>query len=400
MSDSNPFRIHGTVTGGFFADREAEVRRVLETFAEPAAKLLLYGPRRMGKTSILRVALERVRDDGGNVLLADLSTASTLADISNRILAAASRELGHRWTDWLGDLVRRIRVRLTLDPDPVTGLVLPSLEAGLRTAELSEQRETLQQVLDAIEAMAAEREATVGIALDEFQEIHRFGGEDAEWHLRGVIQNHDRISYVLAGSQETLIRRMVGEGRAFYGMLDVLKLGPIDPRELAGWIEERMTACGISAEGAGRRIVALAAPRTRDVVQLARKAFDLAATGGSMDPDRIERAFAEIVEEEDEFIRSLWDGLTSLQQNVLRAVAGGDAGLTTSRTMDRFGLTESGSASNAARALLEDGILTRGDTATGYAFDSPYFRGWVVTNALGDVGIDRPPAWRPDPDAR
>lgn len=67
---------------------------------------------------------------------------------------------------------------------------------------------------------------------------------------------------------------------------------------------------------------------------------------------------------------------------------------------NRFGLTKSGSASNAARALLEDGILTRGDTATDYAFDSPYFRGWVVTNALGDVGIDRPPAWRPDPDAR
>lgn len=144
-----------------------------------------------------------------------------------------------------------------------------------------------------------------------------------------------------------------------------------------------------------REILDLTAPRTRDVVQLARKAFDLATAEGTLDRDRVERAFAEIVEEEDEFVRSLWDGLTPLQQNVLRAVAGGDAGLTTSRTMERFGLTESGSASNAARALLEDGILVRGDTPTGYAFDSPYFRGWVVSAALGDVGIDRPPVWRP-----
>lgn len=395
MQEINPFRIHGTVTGPFFADREDELERVTRTLAEPAAKLLLHGPRRMGKTSILRMALTRVRDRGGHAFLADLSTASTLADISNRILGAAARELGPRWTDWMGDLVRRVRVRLTLDPDPVTGLILPSLEAGLRTADLADQQDTLQQVLDAIEAMAADRDTSVGIALDEFQEIHRFGGSDAEWHLRGVIQNHDRLAYVLAGSQEALIRRMVGEGRAFYGMLDALRLGPIDTATLAEWIEARMIGHGVRADGSGERIVSLAGPRTRDIVQLARKAFDLAASEGALDRVTIERAFDEIVDEEDEFVRSLWEGLTPLQQNVLRAVAGSDTGLTTRRTMDRFGLTESGSASNAARALLEDGILRREPTPTGYAFDSPYFRGWVVSNALGDVGLDRDPTWRP-----
>lgn len=395
MVDSNPFRIHGTVTGPFFADREEELKRVEAILVEPAAKLLLHGPRRMGKISLLRVALERVRSRGGHAFLADLSTASTLVDVSNRVLAAAAAELGRSWTDWLGDLVRRLRVRLTLTPDPATGMILPSLEAGLRTTGLAGQRETLQQVLDAIEAMAGERGVPVGVVLDEFQEIHRFGAEEAEWHLRGIIQNHDHVSYVLAGSQETLIRRMAGEGRAFYGMLDVLRVGPIDPGLLSGWIEERMSAGGVRAGGAGTRIVDLAGSRTRDVVQLARKGFDLAAGAGSLDEAGIERAFAEIVEEEDEFVRSLWDEMTPLQQNVLRAVAGSDAGLTTAGTMERFGLADSGSASNAARALVGYGILARAESATGYAFDSPWFRGWVVANALRDVGLERPPTWRP-----
>jgi len=392
MSESNPFRIHGTVTGPYFADREAEVERVVSTFAEPAAKLLLYGPRRMGKTSIVRVAIGAWKARGGHALLADLSTASHVADVANRILAATAHELGDRWTDWLRDLVQRLRVRLVLEPDPATGIVVPSLEAGLRASDPAEQRETLQQVLDAIEAMAAERDATVGIALDEFQEIHRFGGEEAEWHLRGIVQNHERVSYVLTGSHESLIERMTGEGRAFYRMLDRVRLGPIEPGAMAGWIEERIASRDVRLDGIGPRIVSLAGPRTRDVVQLARRAFALGAPGGVVDDGVVSRAFLEIVIEEDEFIRSLWDGLTPLQQNVLRAVAGADDGLTTAATRERFGLSASGSAANAARALVDRAILDRSDDPVGYSFDSPFFRGWVVVHTLPDVGIVRDPA--------
>lgn len=75
-------------------------------------------------------------------------------------------------------------------------------------------------------------------------------------------------------------------------------------------------------------------------------------------------------------------------------MAGAERGLTTSATLARFALGHSGSAANAARALLEDDRLVRAEGGSGYDFDSPFLRGWVVRNALPDVGIRLPATHR------
>ena len=384
---TNPFRIHGIVQDEYFTDRADELKRITDTLREPAAKLLVYGPRRMGKTSVLRRAVTRIDSEGGHVIMADLSTASSITDIGNRILAAVVRTLGRRWRDVAIDLVERLRGRLTLTPDPATGTVLPSLDVSLRRAEIEDQRKTLQDVLDAIEGMAVDRDTNIGVVLDEFQEIHKFGGDTAEWHLRGIIQLHQHVSYVLSGSATHLIRRMTGPERAFYGILDTLHDGPIDPSHLAHWIDSRMKHADVEAEGVGARAIALAGSRTRDIVQLARKCYDRTTGVGAADLDSVDDAFREIVEEENDLWQSHWDRLTAQQQNVLRAVAVAQVGLTKKTTLERFSLGSSGSTTNSAGALVDNGHLQKVTGGTGYRFDNPYFRGWVVLHALADVGV-------------
>ena len=126
----NPFRIHGVVEGEYFTDRAEEVTRIVRTLREPAAKLLVYGPRRMGKTSAILRAIARHQQEGGVAFLADLSTASTLADAANRILEAAGKALGKRWKDSLQDLIKGIGFKVTLTPDGATGDNRPELRGG------------------------------------------------------------------------------------------------------------------------------------------------------------------------------------------------------------------------------------------------------------------------------
>lgn len=391
----NPFRIHGAVLRPFFTNRESELDCILAAFREPGVKLLVYGDRRMGKTSTLTVALGDYEEEDGLGIMADLSTASTVADMATRVLDAALRRLGRRWKDVISDIVHSIGLSVTVGADPMTGLPTASLDIRLRDADVADQRETFGRVLDSIDQAAAERNIHVAVVLDEFQEIHRFGGEDAEWHLRGVIQQHRHISYVLAGSKPDLIRRMLGKGRAFYGLLDKLPFGPIDAIVMAAWIDERMQENGVNSSGAGERIVDIAGPRTRDVVRLARKTFDLARSATTVDGDIVERAFAEIIQDEDDPIFSLWEGLTSHQQNVLRAVAAATKGLTTAGTLRRFSLSSSSAVSRTAGKFIQDSVLERGGVS-GFRFDSPYFRGWVVTNALPDMGVHLPPTFQAD----
>lgn len=386
----NPFRIHGVVEEQFFTDRATEVGRILKTFREPAAKLLVYGPRRMGKTSALARAVQRHEEEGGVAFLADISTASTLVDVANRILEAAGRALGRRWKDSISDFVARIGVAITLTPDPATGLILPSLDVGLRSAPLEQQQDSLSRTLDSIDALAKMRQTSIGIVLDEFQEIQRFGGEAAEWHLRGVIQHHQNVSYILAGSQAHIIERMLDKGRAFYGLADQLRFGPIDEAHMSHWIDDRMSQAGVRARGMGMAIVGRAGPRTRDIVQVARRCFDNCKTTGEARESDVGQAFDDVVAEQEALFQSMWNGLTAQQQNVLRAIAANLDGLTTRASIRRFGLTSSGAATNTARALIDAGHLLKSPSKTGYSFENPFYRRWVEKETMGDLGAAVP----------
>ena len=351
----NPFRAPSIVRPPSFTKRADRIRKLLPV---PGATLV-WGERRMGKTSCLAAALDTHRERGGMGLLADFSTASTLADCSNRLLAAAG----------------------------ASGLPTPGLEAGSRAAPLEAQRQTLERVLATLDGQAAARGATLAVVLDEFQEIHRFGGESAEWHLRGVLQQLGHTSWVLAGSRTHLIERMLAKDRAFHDVHERIEFDPIEPGQFAQWLEDRMLIGGVRARGMGVRLIDLAGPRTGDVVELARKAFDVAWPSGVLDEALLGLAFDELVSEGEDLAAPFWGSLTAHQQNLLRAVAAGERQLTSQDTRARYALRSGAAASKALKEFVEAGRLARLPEGGGYAFDSPYLRGWVQRNALRDLGF-------------
>jgi AAA+ ATPase superfamily predicted ATPase len=382
----NPFRIGGTVVGPYFTDRAAEVGRIATALAEPQAKLLISGPRRMGKSSAIAAAVRRLQRKKQPVVVADLSTATALADVASRILRAAAAQLSARWKDALSELVRHLQIAVTIAPDPATGHPTLVLDVGRRRASLEEQRLTLAQALHAIDRLAGDKASTIGIVLDEFQEIQRFGGEEAEWHLRGVIQNHRHAAYVLAGSRTSLIEAMVQKNRAFYKLFELLAFGPIDEGHLSRWIDSRLESHGVRPNGAGARIVELARPRTRDVVQLARAAFQVGLPAGELGAGDVERALDRVVDEENEMLRADWERRTALQQNVLRAIAAGEPKLFSESVRDRFGLRGSAYVAASLGALIDADLVVKREEGA-YEYDSPFMRRWVVRRTLPDVGM-------------
>jgi hypothetical protein len=384
----NPFRIGGLVSGAHFTNRAEERRRIRRALTTPQAHLIVFGARRMGKTSTLEVVREELAAKGRLVVMADLSTASTLADVTNRVLHATARALGRGWHDALAGFLQRLTLKVAVSPDPGTGLLVPSLDVSVRDSDLDTQRSGLGEALDGLEQLAASRRSHIGVVLDEFQEIHRFGGERAEAHLRAIIQRQKHVTYVLAGSDEHLIRAMMGARRPLYKLLEPLEFGPIDADHLAAWVESRMKTAGVEAKGIGNAVVALAGPRTRDVVQLARATFEAGRGSGRATDATVAEGFRQIVLAEDTPIRSLWESLSPLQQNVLRAVATRAAGLTTRETRRRHALNETGTATKAALTLVSRDILVKAGAA--YRYESPFMRGWVIANALADAGLSLP----------
>ena len=380
----NPFRISGTVAGAYFTNREAELARIVRTMREPGAKLLVTGARRIGKTSTLERAVEAVTTAGAAACMADLSTASTPVDMANRILTAANRVVKRGWAMALREHLAHLKLSVTMKPELETGLPSLSLDVSVRDSDPATQEASLAHVLDLLNALAGKRHMTLALVLDEFQEIARFG-EQAEWRLRGVIQRHQHLSYVVAGSHLALLDAMQGKGRAFYKLFERCPFGPIAPDHMAAWIDARLAAVGLASQDVGVQCVTIAGARTRDIVRLARKCVDRAAGTRPIDMAAVEAAFLEILDEDADGTQRWWAALTVPQQNVLRAVAGATTGLTTRTTQQQFGLLAS--TTKTAQGLVADGVLQRTPHGAGYAFDDPFLRGWVVRAALPDLGM-------------
>ena len=72
---------------------------------------------------------------------------------------------------------------------------------------------------------------------------------------------------------------IIGSG-SLYKLVDKLPFGPIDPDHLAEWINLRMKISGERVKDVGEYIIRIAGPRTRDIIQVARKCYDQAVVKG------------------------------------------------------------------------------------------------------------------------
>lgn len=380
MAES-PFRIGSHVSGAFFTNRADEVKRIRQALREPT-RLLVFGVRRMGKSSAIGVASDRAREDGVLVVRADLSTASGMVDVANRLLHSLSRQ---RPRERLAEFASSIAPHVSLTFDGVTGAPRVVFGVERRTAPEDQQRHSLEQVVDGLAALVGKREERVAVVLDEFQAVRRFGGEAAEWHLRDLLQRNGKLSFVCAGSEVTIIRDMLAQERAFFRMFELLHLGPLDPEHLSRWIDSRLEGAGVAPAGAGCDIIARVGPRTQDILQVARHVHARGLGPGKVGKQVVEAAVGDVVGEEDPVIRAIWSNLTTHQQNVLRAVASGAEQLFSVPVRERFGLPTSSSVSAAVDALESRGLLVRDSDSGRVVFDSPFVRIWVEREALQDV---------------
>ena len=172
--------------------------------------------------------------------------------------------------------------------------------------------------------LAAERKRTVVVALDEFQAIEGFNGGSVEHALRAAAQQQRQVGYVFAGSEPSLMEKMIGPRRPFYKAGPVMRLQKIPPDVFAEFIEARFAKSGIQPEpGLGAAIVDLAgnlpvrraAAGARDV---GRRAWPQAS--GAPASTTCTRRWRGCSASRTPMFEAIWQRLTLAQRAVLRAV--------------------------------------------------------------------------------
>jgi hypothetical protein len=392
VTPANPFTYGRELGPGELADREAEVAEATRAMLD-GGKLFLIGPRRYGKTSIIRVAELNAIEAGGVVLRYDVSAFSGIDALTARIASDAAAAFAGR-ADRILQAVKNLfgALRPTVSVDLTSGAPTVSFEGG--SIERGGPVPLLTDVLNGIEAEAMKRKRRVAVVLDEFQEIvETGGGEKAERQIRAAVQRHKHVGYVFAGSRTRLLTEMTTRhGRAFFNLGDKRFLGPVPRADFVALLQTGFTSGGISvADGALVTILDLAEDVPYTIQLLARACWDtcravppVGAAPLTLTTALATQVHARIVREYDPSFSIIWDGVTLTQRTALRAlVQTGGVGLASASVSQRYNISVS-TLRTAIISLKQRGIL-RDDSASGVAhtrFEDPLFGAWVrlITN--------------------
>lgn len=394
----NPFVYGEVVPAAAFVDRATELDRLVADLAA-AQKVFLISPRRYGKSSLIRRALALMSRRGAltvEVTVSSFSSYMAFLEGYARALVAAETQW-ERARTWLRDAIRSARTEVRYDPDASSiarkGALPRSRSARTASAQLGSvavsfpdvgsEREIsrLAQEVFALPARLAEiRRRKVIVALDEFQAIGGFDGGSVEHALRAAVQHQREVGYVFAGSEPSLMERMLGPRRPFYKAGPVIRLGKIPADEFAASIETRFKESGIVPEThLGAAIVELAENLPYDVQRLAHETWDEVRTAGRRRAtlDDLHHALRRLLGEQQTMFEALWQRLTLAQRAVLRAVVLQDGyELLSADVRTRYRLGGPSTVQASLSALVRDDVLAREQDR--YVVVDSLLREWVA----------------------
>jgi uncharacterized protein len=379
----NPFVYGEVVPAAAFVDRVEELDRLVADLAA-SQKVFLISPRRYGKSSLIRLALAAMARRGALTVEVTVSSFSSyvafLEGYARALVAAETR--WDRARSWLREAVRSAQAEVRYTPDP--SLQSPgsgSLSVSFPGVRSEREISRLAQDVFALPArLAATRKRKVTVALDEFQAIGQFDGGSVEHAMRAAVQHQRDVGYVFAGSEPTLMERMLGPKRPFYKAGPVMRLDKIPADEFAAFIESRFARSGIKADdGLGEAIVELAGNLPYDVQRLAHETWDevRGRRRRRATLDDLHDALRRLLSEQQTMFEALWQRLTLAQRAVLRAVVieeGRDLLSADVRTRHRLG--GSSTVQAALAALVRDDVLAR--EIKRYAVVDSLLREWVA----------------------
>src|SRR5262245_52603533 len=377
----NPFVYGEVVPSAAFVDRVAELDRLVGDLAS-GQKIFLISPRRYGKSSLIRHALVAMARRGALTVEVTVSSFSSyVAFLEGYARALVSAET--RWDkarNWLRDVIRSARPEVRYKPG-LSPASAGELTVAFPTVRTERDVSRLAQEVFALPARLAEtRRRKVVVALDEFQAIGGFDGGTVEHAMRAAVQHQREVGYVFAGSEPTLMDRMLTPRRPFYKAGPVMRLDKIPADEFAAFIDARFAASGMRPEpGLGMAIVDLAGNLPYDVQRLAHETWDevRGSARRRVTLDDLHQALKRLLTEQQMLCEAVWQRLTLAQRGALRAVVLQDGRELLSadvRTRHRLGGPSTVQA--ALGALMRDDVVTReGDR---YVVVDSLLREWVA----------------------
>lgn len=366
----NPFYFRVLPTNAPFCDRGKEVEE-LKRHAENCANVVMFSPRRYGKTSLVKRTQDILAKEGIVAVYIDFYGAASLEEIASRMAKEVYRVI------WKKKPLLAKAVEYLSYLRPVVNMEPTGMSVGLDVAKGKSGKELLEHTMEGLGRLIKESKKPYNIAIDEFQEIVEL--KEAvfiEGVLRSNIQFHSNASYFFIGSRRRILADMFNNRkRPFYKSAVNFPLQVLPEEDLVNFLIEQFKT-------GGKRCLKECAKGIADAVhchpyysqKISYHIYEI--SGRDIIVDDIKRGYDYLLADETPYFEMMLQGLGSRQIALLSAIAKEPTSAIFSQEyISNYGLGSIGTVQGAHKKLAAlDYIEKVGGVTT---IVDPIFREWL-----------------------
>jgi hypothetical protein len=350
------------------ADRADELAVLRDRIAE-TRNSRLQGPRRYGKTSLLKAALARADKDGFVPIYVNFLGVLTAADVAERIERAYREQLEGRLKRWFAGVVSTLHPRMKAAPGGV----------GIEVTPEAHMPELLDRL--ALPRRLQERHGRqCAIAFDEFQDVVRVGDAFAGT-MRSELEQHGNVAaYVFSGSHPGLMRDLFSDRRhAFFAQAKPVDLPRLGADDLAEYIGARFERGGRDAGDALEPLLQTADGHPQRAMLLAHHLYEQTKSGATASSEEWLAAFAGAVHDANPEVQAAWDSWNNSERRLMAVISERATPLQGRVARERYGVRKTGGNQTTIERLERTGEVVADDTtATGLRVVDPLLELWLA----------------------
>lgn len=377
MISVNPFKAGNAVTGEYFTDREEEIETLVLDL-KSSQNVILYSPRRFGKTSLILEVISRLRKEGYLCVYVDLFPISSKRNFAERLASVIAKDTSKRVEEVIRkikDFIPNITPKIVLKGEGNMEFDLEFGERGLDTDRL------LTSLYDLPQDIAQKRKKKLVMVFDEFQQIGEIDGEAIEKELRAKIQHHQDVAYVFMGSKRHLMERIFNDkSRPFYKIGKTFTLRKIPKDKFALFIEKRLKDTGMGIEPfLIEEVLKITDGHPYYTQMLMHEVWNESYQDRTITQESLKSGLDQVfLHQLDAFIL-LWDLLSPKQKNLLAALAiDENLSLHSQSAIIKYELGSPATVSKSLKMLANKELLEQ--EGRRYVFSDIFFKEWLRRN--------------------
>ena len=356
-----------------FIDR-VEYRRQLKTFLGGGINVMLISPRRWGKSSLVKAAMEELKEEDKQVRVCYLDASRIISEdefynkFAMAVIESASSTLEKKWADfkqYIQALIPGVKLK-------ASALDAVEMEMELNFAPL---KDSAEKVLQLPEQIAIDKGLHIIVCIDEFQQLSYLPNwKKMEATMRSVWQHQHHANYCLYGSKRHMMMDIFNDSNnPFYRFGQVLMMKKIEKEYWLSYIMEGFTKTGkrISEELASK-ICDTVACHSWYVQQFS--LFVWMNTETEATEEIVNRQLQVVIDTNADMFAKDIESLAASQVAMLRAVSAGETQFNAKEVVKHYGLGAPRTITLNKKTLIKRDIIEVCDN--GYQFVDPVYALW------------------------